>query len=66
MRNGNEEGIIMGDKIQQEIPGFSNQLDLNIESAFLVDIWLHFKYRLEGYQVEQSCLQNSFDSGIMK
>lgn len=48
MRNGNEEGIITGDKIQQEIPGFSNYLDLNTESAFLVDIWLHFKYQLEG------------------
>lgn len=47
MRNGNEEGITMGDKIQQEIPGFSNYLDLNIEPALLVDIWLHFKYQLE-------------------
>lgn len=44
MRNGNEEGIVMGDKTRQEIPGLWDYLDLNIESALLEATWLHFQY----------------------
>lgn len=53
MRNGNEEGIVMGDKTPQEIPGFWDYLDLNIESALLVATWLHFRYRCKDARWKQ-------------
>lgn len=65
MRNGNEEGIVMGDKTPQEIPGLWD--DLNIESALLVATWLHFQYRWKDARWKRVASRIlSLDSSIAK